>query len=108
MTPPIEQLPTPPLEQTPIPLASELGGFIGQMPTPPIERNTPLPRIGGPMTLGQASPFESIFNLADEPAVIRWAPKTPGSGLDMRRGSSPRFQPQAKPVRDWQVHSDDG
>ncbi|KAG8703723.1 hypothetical protein FRC11_010484, partial [Ceratobasidium sp. 423] len=106
LTPPIEQLPTP-LEQTLIPLASELGGFIGQMLTPPIERNTPLPRIGGPMTLGQASSFDSIFNLADEPAVIHWAPKTPDSGLDMRRGPSPRFQPQAEPVRDWQVHSDD-
>ncbi|CAE6502955.1 unnamed protein product [Rhizoctonia solani] len=103
LTPPIEQLLTPPLENTTIP-SVEFTAFAGQMPTPPIEGDSPLPRIDGPMTLNQASSLDSIFGVA---SVVPWAPKSPGSGLVMRRGPISLSQSHTEPLRDWQVHPDD-
>ncbi|CAE6411647.1 unnamed protein product, partial [Rhizoctonia solani] len=87
------QLPTPLVSQTlipsarhiPTPLIQQNRTQIVQLLTPPDESrartSASRARPGGPMTPGQASLFDSIFSLADNPPVLPRSPESPGSSV---------------------------
>ncbi|KAG8731139.1 hypothetical protein FRC11_004978, partial [Ceratobasidium sp. 423] len=114
-TSPVGQSLIPPARCIPAPLIQQNRTQIVQLLTPPDESRvgtSTRARPGGPMTPGQASLFDSIFSLADDPPVLLHTPESPGSSspntgteqsADIGRGHNPDSH-QTEPTVDAEHH----
>ncbi|CAE6527750.1 unnamed protein product [Rhizoctonia solani] len=85
LTPPGGHHPVPSVEHVPSPEITQHPTLKVRIPTPPDDcqedTGAPRTRLGGVMTPGQASLFDSIFSLGNDSLVLPQTPKSPGPSV---------------------------